>query len=132
MARSVPEWIGKTDDSMPGQLVRDRISAQQGDACKCGRKFGPGVRANCDHIVPLADEGENRESNLQMLCNWCHVEKTSAEATSRAKSRRIRAKHLGLDQATNNRRPSFQSAGFPARPKQRSATREIIHWSERS
>lgn len=104
MARSRPEWIGKTDDAMPGKLVRDRISARQNDACTCGRPFGPGVTANCDHIVPLIDGGENRESNLQMLCNWCHVEKTSAEATSRAKSRRIRAKNLGFG-ATNRFQP---------------------------
>jgi 5-methylcytosine-specific restriction enzyme A len=103
MARTIEEWIGRNDDAMPGKLVRDRISARQGDKCKCGRPFGPGVQANCDHIVPLIDHGENRESNLQMLCNWCHVEKTSAEATSRKKARSVRSKHLGLDQCATNK-----------------------------
>lgn len=103
MPRKIKEWIGKTDDTMPGKLVRDRISKRQGDKCACGKPFGPTVRANCDHIKPLADGGENRESNLQMLCNWCHVAKTSSEATSRKKERNIRAKNLGLDRSITNR-----------------------------
>lgn len=126
MARSLPEWIGKTDDSMPSKNVRDRISAAQGDKCKCGRKFGPGKdRANCDHIIPLADKGENRESNLQMLCTPCHGAKTGREAAVRAKVRSVRAKHLGIDQASPDRRLSFKSAGFPARPPQKNATRRL-------
>lgn len=128
MPRKRTEWVGKTDDSMPGELVRDRISKRQGDMCKCGRAFGPGITANCDHIVPLADEGENRESNLQMLCNWCHVEKTSAEATSRAKSRSIRAKHLGLDQSVTNK---YQGAGkLPGNPVHYSKARGV--WINRA
>lgn len=100
MPRHIPEWVGKHDDQMPGTLVRDRISRRQGDKCKCGKPFGPTIRANCDHVIPIADGGENRESNLQMLCNHCHVEKTSAEAAARRKSRSVRAKHLGLDKIT--------------------------------
>jgi 5-methylcytosine-specific restriction endonuclease McrA len=128
MPRKRAEWIGRTDDSMPGQLVRDRISAAQGDRCTCGRPFGPGVTANCDHIVPLADEGENRETNLQMLCNWCHVEKTSAEATNRAKARSIRAKRLGLDQSVTNK---YQRPGkMPGDPIHYSQARGV--WVNRA
>lgn len=121
MPRSVKEWIGKTDDSMPGDIVRDRISKRQGDRCACcGRPFGPGLTAHCDHVRALADGGENRERNLQMLCNWCHVEKSADEATSRAKNRRIRAKHLGFDTVRTNR---WSSRGFdPAAPQRRATT----------
>lgn len=123
MSRSVPEWVGANDNAMPGALVRDRISKRQGDKCACcGRPFGPGVTAHCDHVIALADEGENRESNLQMLCNWCHVEKSAAEATARAKTRRVRAKHLGFDAVKTNR---WQSRGFPESEPQRSATRQL-------
>lgn len=106
MARTVREWIGKTDDSMPWKNVRDRISLRSGDACAtCRKPFGPTNRARCDHIVPLADEGENRESNLQMLCTECHKAKTSTEAVARAKTRSIRAKHLGLDKSIGAPQP---------------------------
>ena len=121
MPRTVKEWIGRNDDAMPSKLVRGRISARTNDCCaKCGKPFGPTNRANCDHIVALADGGENRETNLQMLCNWCHVEKTSAEATSRKKARNVKAKHLGLDQSATNR--------FVRRPGK--LTGEPIHYSK--
>lgn len=116
-------WQGRTDNSMPPESVRERLCRKQGDRCAhCGRPFGPKeARANCDHIVPLRDGGANVEDNLQMLCNWCHVEKTSAEATSRAKTRRIRAKRFGLDQVKSNR---WRGAGFPvAEPQRRASTK---------
>ncbi len=129
MPRKREEWVGKTDDSMPDKNVRDRISLRTNDCCaECGRPFGPGVTANCDHIKPLADGGENRETNLQMLCNWCHVEKTSAEATSRAKTRSIRSKHLGLDQSVTNK---YQRPGkLPGDPIHYSKARGV--WVNRA
>lgn len=106
MARSVPEWVGRTDDSMPGKNVRNRISLRTGDACaECKKAFGPTNRPHCDHVLALADGGENREGNLQMLCTDCHKAKTSLEAAARAKTRSIRSKHLGLDKAINAPQP---------------------------
>lgn len=132
MARKRPEWIGRTDDTPVPAKVQERISRDQNDCCaKCGKPFGPhkDAKANCDHIVPLRDGGENRQSNLQMLCNWCHVLKTAGEATSRAKTTRIRKKHLGIDAVKTNR---WQSRGFPKAEPQRTATRPIVRKSERA
>jgi 5-methylcytosine-specific restriction protein A len=121
MARSVPEWIGRTDDSMPGRNVRDRLSRDQGDCCAiCRHPFGPKRRAHCDHIVPLADEGENRGSNLQMICADCHKAKTSVEATARAKTRDIRASHIMAPDS----RSKWQSPRFrPAKPQLTASSR---------
>lgn len=93
-----------------------RLLEKQDDKCAdCGRPFVHGVRVNRDHIVPLADGGENREANFQLLCNWCHTEKTGTEATSRSKTRRIKLKGLSLDRVKTNR---WQSGGFrPASPQ---------------
>lgn len=125
MARSVPEWIGKNDDQMPPLSMTVRLLEKQGDKCAdCGRPFVHGVRVNRDHVIPLADGGENREANFQLLCNWCHVEKTSAEATSRAKTNRIKLKGLSLDRTKTNR---WQSAGFRKAPPQRTATRRLAN-----
>lgn len=33
-----------------------------------------------DHIVPLAEGGQDDDSNIQPLCDDCHTEKTMAEA----------------------------------------------------
>lgn len=110
MARAVPEWIGRNDNAMPGKNVRDRISLQTGDACaECQKPFGPTNRPHCDHILALADGGENRERNMQMLCTECHLRKTSKEATARAKTRSIRAKHLGLDKSITAPQPGSLS-----------------------
>jgi len=130
MARTVTEWRGRTDDSMPHRQVRDRISAGQGDKCACcPTAFGPGQRPQCDHIIPLRDGGENRESNMQMLCVECHKAKTKAEATVRTKVNAVRQKHLGIRMPARHR---FQSQGFPKAPPQHSATREIVRKSERT
>ena len=108
MSRAVPEWIGRNDDSMPGKLVRDRLSRAQNDCCAtCGNAFRPKRRAHCDHIVPLIDAGENRETNMQMLCADCHKAKTGAEAAARKKTRDIRQSHIMA------RKPSaMRGAGF--------------------
>ena len=124
MPRSLPEWIGKTDDAMPGKLVRDRLSRAQDDRCAlpdCRQPFGPKRRAHCDHILALIDGGENRETNLQMICADCHKVKTSAEATARAKSRDIRAAHIMAPDS----RSRLSGPGFRPSPKQRRASTPI-------
>ena len=95
--RSIPEWIGKTDDTAPPLRVKLRIFENTGGCCAaCKRKLYPGDVCHYDHIKPLWDGGENRESNLQPLCTWCHLPKTTREAKERAQARRVKAKHLGL------------------------------------
>lgn len=125
MPREVAEWIGRNDDAMPGKLVRDRLSRRQGDCCAhCRNAFGPKRRAHCDHIVALIDGGENRESNLQMLCADCHKAKTKTEAADRKHTRDIRASHIMAVPAS-----TLHSAGFQPSKPQRTATRKIEKWS---
>ena len=42
-----------------------------------------------DHIVPIAEGGENQLANLQTLCCRCHHKKTVAQAARRRKSKKI-------------------------------------------
>lgn len=95
--REVPEWIGRTDDSMPPPRVKDRIRDRQGNKCALtGVALGPGVKVQYDHTVPLWLGGSNTESNLQAVTDTAHKAKTKAEATVRAKCNRTRKKHLGI------------------------------------
>ncbi len=60
MARSVPEWVGKNDDAMPGQTVLLRLYAKQNGICACG--CGQVMNLNrdkvdCDHKLALIDGG---------------------------------------------------------------------------
>ena len=97
MARTVDEWIGKTDDSMPPPRVKDRIRDRQGNICALsGVELGPGVKVQYDHIVPLWLDGKNVESNIQAVTETAHKQKTKTEATVRAKCNRTRKKHRGI------------------------------------
>lgn len=94
--RSVPEWIADHPDQAIPRLVKARVWAAANGCCaKTGRKLRAGDAHQFDHIKPLIDGGEHRESNLQLLSVDAHKEKTAEEAGARAKERRIHAKHHG-------------------------------------
>lgn len=123
MARSTPEWIGRTDDSQPTIHVLLRLYSRQNGICACGC----GVTMNLDrdeldqdHIVPLRDGGENRESNLQLIFRAHHREKTRAENIQRGKERQHKAKAF-----TAKRKPKWQGGGFPKAEPQRSASKPL-------
>ncbi len=109
--RKVAEWTGKTADTKPPKAVLDRLFLRQGGKCALsGRKIRPGDKMAADHTIPLKDGGANAESNLQLVLDDAHREKTSAENTARAKEKRQRLKHFG--QWPKTKRP-LQSRGFP-------------------
>ena len=84
MSRAVEEWIGKTDNSAIPPRVKDRILKAQDGCCKgCGREFTAITRPAFDHIRALINGGENREGNLQALCDLCHQPKTAEKERDR-------------------------------------------------
>ncbi|SOC45719.1 HNH endonuclease [Rhizobium subbaraonis] len=112
MARTVPEWIGKTDDSMPPPRVKDRIRERQGHVCALtGVPLGSDAKVEYDHIVPLWLGGTNTERNLQAVTSDAHKRKTATEAKVRAKCNRTRKKHLGIK--------SEKRGGFPKHLKRK-------------
>lgn len=99
MSRTIPEWIGKTDDSVPPPRVKQRILVERQDR-KCaltGAPIPPGITPHYDHIIPLRDGGENRESNLQAVMPDAHKRKTAREAKERAKVDAIIKSSYGLN-----------------------------------
>ena len=97
VSRAVPEWIGKTDDARPPQSVQIRLwMASRGMCQRCNVKLKPG-HWHCDHKIRLKDgDGNNRERNLQCLCEHCHREKTGQENKDQAKANRIIARTIGV------------------------------------
>lgn len=125
MARSVPEWVGKTDDSKVPDRVRLRIFERESGVCWIsGRKITAADKWDLDHKVALINGGEHRESNLFPALRDKHREKTRQDVAEKAASARVRQKHLGI-----RPEPTMRSAGFQPRQKQRSATRPIEKWS---
>lgn len=127
MARSVPEWIGKTDDTPAPPRVRLRVFERCGGKCgECGRKIRPGEGWTLEHLIALINGGKNAESNLGVTCDWCLPAKNAADVAEKAKTYAVKAKHLGI------RPPSrFQSRGFRSSPPQHSATRPIVRKADR-
>lgn len=61
-----------------------RIACDQSYECnKCEEKLP--FTWEIDHIVALADGGDNTRDNLQALCNNCHAAKTRLEEEKRSK-----------------------------------------------
>ena len=102
MARSVPEWIGKTPDTAIPARVRNRVyNSAKGDGLDpmcaiCTRTLMPWDSFRYDHIIALVNGGENRESNIQLLCTTCHTAKTATDVAEKATVARKRKKHLGI------------------------------------
>lgn len=99
--RSVPEWIGRTPDADPPPRVKLRVRdrARSGDGrlrCQsCTRTIAEGEPAAIDHVVALVNGGENRESNLRLVClKPCHRAKTKRDVTQKASAARKRRKLL--------------------------------------
>lgn len=100
MARSVAEWVGKTDDAKVPVRVKLRIFERTGGVCHIsGAKIRPGDEWDVEHVKPLWLGGEHRESNLAPALRSEHRKKTANEAKARAKSDSVRKRHLGLAKA---------------------------------
>jgi 5-methylcytosine-specific restriction endonuclease McrA len=112
--RSIPEWRGKSPDSVPPMAVQLRVLKRQSSKCAItGREIRPGRdRMHCDHKKRLNDGGENRESNLQMVLEAPHIEKTAIENSDGKKADRIRLKNLGMWPKSKN---PIRSRGFAKR-----------------
>lgn len=126
MARSVPAWIGKDDDTPVPPRVRLRVWDRELGKChRCARKIPVGDAWIIEHRLALILGGANAEQNLCLSCSWCKPVKDAEDAAAKAETARIRAKHIGIRPP-----PKFQSPGFQKAPPQRSASRPIIRRSE--
>ena len=97
MSRSVPLWVGKTDDAAIPKAVKLRIWAREGGICSLtGRKIGVGEAYDFEHRIPLSLGGRHAEDNIVLALRSAHREKTASEASQRAKADRVRLKNLGL------------------------------------
>lgn len=115
--RSLPEWIGKTDDERPPTRVRVRVFDAYGGKCwLTGRKIQVGDEWDLDHKLALINGGENREANLAPALRFAHRIKTAADVGQKAALATARAKHIG---ARNKGPRSIKGRGFPKREKTR-------------
>lgn len=120
--RELPEWIGAGPDTSVPPRVKDRILHAQGHRCAhCGNQFHARLRPEFDHITALINGGENREGNLQALCDLCHGPKTVEDVALKSTVARKRAKHLGL-----NTRPKVPVGGWAAKKFKRMPDGRVV------
>lgn len=115
MPRSVPEWIGKNDDSAIPPRVKLRVFDRFNGCCAdCGRRIGGNLRAEYDHAVALINGGKNSESNLILRCSGCHVDKSNLDVRQKSVVYRKRLRHVGIK--TKKRLiPGSKGSGFRKR-----------------
>lgn len=117
MARSVPEWIGKTADTPIPDHVKLRIWDRENGRCYLtGRKLRAG-EYDFEHVIALAlwtDEGHgNRESNIRLAYREDHKAKTRSDRRAKAKSDAARKKHVGITRSKGTI-PNRPFGGFPS------------------
>jgi 5-methylcytosine-specific restriction protein A len=113
MTRTVPEWIGKTDDTPAPPRVRARVFLAHEGVCHItGRKIAPGEKWELDHVVALINGGENRESNLAPALVAAHKAKTAQDVAQKAKDARVRGKHIGAAPAPRRPLPGSKASGW--------------------
>lgn len=94
--RSVNEWIAEHDDQKIPDRVRLRIFERDQGRCQtCNGKIWGG-RWQLDHRIALINGGRHAETNLQVICECCHKNKTWADVRQKSKNARIRMRHLGI------------------------------------
>ena len=97
MSRKVPEWKGATHDSQIPPRVKVRLFERFHGRCNhCGTRIVGGRLPAYDHITPLIGGGENRESNLQLLCSPCHGTKTKIDVAEKSKLYHKKVKAIGI------------------------------------
>lgn len=98
MPRSLPEWIGETDDTPIPPRVKLRIFDRFNKACaECRRPVVGRLLPAYDHIKPLiGGEGRNIESNIQLLCSECHAAKTATDVAEKSAIYQKRARRMKL------------------------------------
>lgn len=123
-ARALPEWIGKTLDSAVPPRVRVRVFDRYAGRCQCGcnRKIMAGEKWDCEDTIAIINGGERRERNLKPWLSEHHPKKTAQDVAEKSRTYRKRAKHIGVDLRKG---PKIQSAGFPPRKPQRTASRPL-------
>lgn len=90
--------------------------AQDGKCAHCGQRLevkgGQEVEVIDEHVEPLWRAGTNAMNNRQLWCKPCTKPKTSREATERAKSNRVRAKHIGASKPKSRPLMGSKASGW--------------------
>jgi 5-methylcytosine-specific restriction endonuclease McrA len=78
----------------------------------CKLRIHPGEKWETEHVIPIAQGGEDGGSNLQPAHTQCHAEKTKKDAADTARAKRRQAIHLGARAPSRNPIPGGKASGW--------------------
>lgn len=98
MARTLAEWIGKTDDAKVPDRVKLRVFLHFDGRCQCGcrRTIRSGEPWRLDHKRALILGGEHRESNFQPILVEHDKSKIRGEVAEKSWTYRKRKANHGI------------------------------------
>jgi hypothetical protein len=118
MSRALEEWVGKTDDTAIPPRVKVRVFAKHHGHCPiCTLKIVGKLTPAFDHIAALINGGENRESNIQLLCSECHKTKTRSDVREKSQFYQKTAKRLNVRKKRTIPGRKFDGTPIPSRWK---------------
>ena len=71
----------------------------------CGGKITPGEAWEIEHVIPLAQGGDDHGDNLRPAHTKCHRAKTVQDAGNTARAKRREAIHVGAKPPSRNPLP---------------------------
>jgi len=112
--RALPEWIGKTPDSVVPPRVRVRIFERFRGRCQCGcnRQIRAGEKWDCEDEIAIINGGQRRESNLRPWLTEHHPKKTARDVAEKSRVYRKRANHLGVKLRKGRPMPGSKASGL--------------------
>lgn len=87
-AHKVKAWAKREGEQQgrggrPWRRMRDRVMQRDGGLCQpCQRNRLVTLASEVDHIVSLADGGDDAIGNLEAICKPCHRLKTAGESVA--------------------------------------------------
>lgn len=115
--RTLPEWIGKSDDARPPARVRLRVFQHHNGICHISkRKIRPGEPWDLEHVIAIINGGENRESNMApALRGKSHNEKTARDVAEKSRTYRKRKSNYGIKTTKGRPLPGTRASGIRKR-----------------
>ena len=97
---------------------RIQVFQQGGGRCYlCKQPITPRDTWQIEHSTPFAIGGSDDIKDLLPVHDFCHAEKTKADVTAIAKTKRIFAKHIGAQKPTSRPRPGRWDATTGGEPR---------------
>lgn len=78
----------------------------------CGGLIHPGQAWEVEHVIPLAQGGDDEPQNMRPAHAKCHRVKTADDAANTARAKRREAKHNGWRAPSKRPMPGSRASGW--------------------